>query len=301
MKGKLYITLLLVVFGAASSLAQPDLPITTAAIEFLEAGKLNEAKIKIDEAISTNEGKEAHTWYAHGFIYKEIFKQLDNENKYSPNREKAIDSITKCLNIDKTGQYVQPCKDVLDWLMGTYYEDAMNGAKFLSLENRDEPDKFFTKYRQTLQLTNPGTKQGVKEMDYYKLMGSSYAKIYEKNPQQGQAYVDASIVYFKDALLVDSMDYDSNYNLAIAYFNQGVRKIRSIGIETEISEIIRIQESAIILFKASLPYMLRADEIQPGRKESLKGLHFIFRGLNNEDRANYYKGELERLFGSGLK
>jgi hypothetical protein len=98
---------------------------------------------------------------------------------------------------------------------------------------------------------------------------------------------------------MDPKDYQANYNIAINYYNQGAYKIRQVNYNTEIYELIMIQDESVKLFKQSLPYMLEAHSQRPNRKETLKGLMAIYRSLSDEQKSNQYKNRLEELIKSG--
>ncbi|MCB0803891.1 MAG: hypothetical protein KDB74_12400, partial [Flavobacteriales bacterium] len=60
-----------------------------------------------------------------------------------------------------------------------------------------------------------------------------------------------------------------------------------------------IQDEIIVLFRKSLPYMKKAYDLNPTRKETLIGLQGIYFSLNDMPKSELFKKELEMLEGSG--
>lgn len=299
MKRTHILLLCLLVLWAPAAVAQPDLTLTNEAIMLCKADRLQEARIKIEEATTSgSEAMEPYAWYTKGYILKEIFKKTDAEEKFSPNRDLAIEAINQCIKLDKTMQYRSDCNEVLRWLATTYLNHAMAEIELMTPERTGEPDTFYSKYSLLIRQVYPAYIAGPYDVDFYKKKAAALGKIYSRDPDKFQVFSENSINYYLKALDIDSLDYDSNYNLAVTYFNEGVRNIRMINFETDITEIIMVQDNCIRLFRKSEPYMQRANNLRPGRKETLKGMYYISRALNDEERANAYKAELERMFGN---
>lgn len=287
--------LLLFAFGAQ---AQTDLVKTAA--QQCEAGELSDARETIEDALRNPAvAKDPYAWFVKGYIFKELYKQRDNRDKYSENREIAVASINRAVELDKSGKYDDLIGKAAKYLAVSYFNDAVDATYNLTYQNQNEPEYFFKKYRSLYPLFDPDKDYTSEKIELYKALGSGYRKLYERNREQNQIYIDKAIEYYKKVLEMDPKDYQANYNIAINYYNQGAYKIRQVNYNTEIYELIMIQDESVKLFRQSLPYMLEAHSQRPNRKETLKGLMAIYRSLSEEQKSNQYKKRLEELIKSG--
>jgi tetratricopeptide (TPR) repeat protein len=127
----------------------------------------------------------------------------------------------------------------------------------------------------------------------------AYTKMYEKDVLHNVEYINMAIESFKVALALDSNIHEANFNIATAYYNQGVYKVRRIDANTEFDSLIVIQDQCIQLFLKARPYMMKAYELHPRHKDTLRGLWFINRALSDDEQAEFYRGELERNIKNG--
>jgi len=88
---------------------------------------------------------------------------------------------------------------------------------------------------------------------------------------------------------------DAQFNLGIIYYNQAVDIINAQIYNIDFTTLAQIQDECIDLFKKALPFAQKAYELDPTNKnvlEMLSGIHF---GLNDLDKSNQFKAELENL------
>ena len=102
---------------------------------------------------------------------------------------------------------------------------------------------------------------------------------------------------YLEVLAMDSNNVSANYNLGILYYNQAVAIIEHMDYDMALVKLYEIQEECINLFLKSLPYMRKAYELNPTRKETLIGLSGIYFSLNEIEMSEQYKQELEDLGG----
>ncbi|NNE54463.1 MAG: hypothetical protein HKN32_00485 [Flavobacteriales bacterium] len=299
MKWILNIVLLGLLSLSGNLLAQTNLPITQRAARLAVGGELVEARAVIDEAVGTKEAENAYMWYVHGFIHKEIFKQIENESVASENREIAVESITRSKELDALGQYREDTHHALEYLATTYYNQAVSMVESLDPERLPQVEEYFDKYVEIFSIADPMHDFQPLRIQVLKSVAQAYEKVSE-NEGGEEKYMNMAIDYYKQALALDPEDYEANYNTAIDYYNQGVHRIKRINHKTEIYELLVIQEECITLFKSSLPYMLKAHEYDPERKETLIGLMAIYRALNDYELSDKYKNTLTDLVERGV-
>lgn len=108
-------------------------------------------------------------------------------------------------------------------------------------------------------------------------------------------YFDKAEKLYKDIIRSDSNNWKANYNLGIMYYNKAVNIIDKLDPDTDIKEINAVQEKCAVIFKQSLPYMLKANTIDPTKVEVWEGLAGIYFGLNEYEKSNFYKKKAEEL------
>jgi hypothetical protein len=282
-------------------MAQTELPLTSRAITLVQEGDLTAARQFILDAVTDPvESQNAYTWYVKGFIFKEIYKQIEKANPYSENREVAIEAIRKSMAMDVAGTYRDNNTKAIEFLATSYYNDAVRLSRSLNAENINEPERFYQRYKETEALIEPNKNYAASDVELYKNLARACMVIYEIDRERNLVFFDRGFDYYTKALALNPNDYVANYNTASGLYNQGVHYIRQISYDTEIFELILIQEKCVALFKKALPYMLQAHASDPNGKAALKGLVAIYKSLSDDESADQYQQELERLIKAGL-
>jgi tetratricopeptide (TPR) repeat protein len=98
---------------------------------------------------------------------------------------------------------------------------------------------------------------------------------------------------------MDPNNISANYNLGIIYYNEGVEIVNNMDYSLDLFELNAVQDKIIELFKESLPYMTKAYELNPKRRETLIGLQGIYFSLNDIEKSEAFKQELEALDNEG--
>lgn len=249
------------------------------------------AKKEIQIALEDDSEKNApYTWHINAFLLKEQFKlNLSGKNEY---RTLAILAAKKSLNLDKTEIYKDKTDKIINYLAATYLKEAF----LLSTSNDTTQIKtaigFYEEYENAKKITTPNEDFLKTKNEVLIHMANQYEKIYYKDKTNSNL-VFKSIELYKTILLNDSLNYQSNYNIAVDYYNLAVDQISKIDASTPFWELIFIQEQSIELFKQSLPYMTQAYNQNPSRIHSLKGLMQIYRALGNEEKYQVFKQKTE--------
>lgn len=287
----------LIAFGA---FAQPG-PITTQAIQRAQAGDLMAARASILEALqSSDEGKSPHTWYIKGFIFKEIYKDIDKGNPNSENRDMAVEAVLRSLELlsqqpSAEGELLENNRKALSYLALSYYNDAVLQTRAIGPNTIEAPERFYRRYKALFAQVDPTKDFTAQDVEFYKNMARGCRLIYEKDPLNSAVYYTKSNAYLHLAIDLAPNDFQANYNLAVSHYNHGVYKIKQIDHNTEIYELIRIQDECIALFKEALPYMRKAHELQPDHRKTLGGLMAVYRSLSENEEAAAYQQMLEEL------
>lgn len=288
------------VLTTAGMMAQPG-PITTQAIQRAHSGDWMAARSSILEALQNSDEKRSpYTWYVKGYIFKEIYKEIDKGNPASENREIAVEAILKSMELlagapSAEGELAENNKKALSYLALSFYNDAVLLTRSVSANNIEAPEGFYNRYKTLFAVVEPNHDFAAQDVEFYKNMARGCRIIYEKDPLNSAVYYAKSNGYLLEAIAIAPDDFQANYNLAVNHYNHGVHKIRQIDHNTEIYELIRIQDECIALFKQALPYMLKAHELEPGHRKTLGGLMAIYKSLSEDDQASAYQQKLEEL------
>jgi hypothetical protein len=290
---KAYILLGILLLTANIMFAQS--PSTVKAYELYTQGEYALASKTIDQAVQEKEGmSDPLTWQLRAIIYYDLFAKTESKNSLSESRVKSLQSALKSMEIDEDKKYYDQNILILDKISISYYNDAVIAINNIDPQNPDFAENSFQEYLRIQRIAHPDESLKSKEIDFYRAQATSFGKRYQTDPVANAEYFNLTIASLQKVLLIDSMDYGANYNLAIYYYNEGVYKIETINSVIPIDVIIIIEKEGIDLFKKALPYMLRAHEIKQ-REETFKGLRGIYRSLNDMAKYEQYNDELEKF------
>jgi len=292
MKKIVYIALL--VFCTQSLFGQNKL---TNALYSLKNNELEKAKTLIDAAaVDSLFSERAATWYYRGFIYKNLFKEKETDNKQSPLRELSVEYFTKGYEMEPTGTYAESCANGLKYLALTYYNHSATSfgpqTYPLALSNYD-------KYKTIMKLVDPEIDFKEKDINFNLALASTYGRIAAQYSVSAKMYLAKAKELYEEILIVDSLNVSANYNLGIIYYNEGVEIVNNMDYSLDLFELNAVQDQIIELFRTSLPYMKRAYDSNPKRKETLMGLQGIYFSLNDIAKSELFKKQLDELENGG--
>lgn len=266
----------------------------TAAYTFFQQDQLDSAKISIDEAVQNPETSEnGKAWYLRGFIYKSKYNKQEKGNKLSPSRLEALASFKKSTMLDTSKENVQECIKNIKYLATTLYNDA--AASLDSIDYKIAIGNFekFKEYYLLVDPTPANIQQ--KDIDFSLAIASLYTKIFESDRKGKVDFLKLAKDAYNKILAVDPNNIGANYNMGILYYNQAVNLINQSDYDLDIVALNDIQDNSINLFKESLPFMEKAYELDPRRRETLLGLSGIYFSLNEFEKSNMYKQKLEEI------
>ncbi len=124
------------------------------AADYLKRNELNSAREAIDVAARDQvTGQDPRTWHIRGFVYKELYK---NSPQSADFRETALASLRKCGELDANNAYAARNQAVLEYLYGTYYNEAVEQlnrkefarslagfGKFIDYRAGTKPDEYY--------------------------------------------------------------------------------------------------------------------------------------------------------------
>ncbi len=272
---------LLALLSTVLSTAQSD-PLVEA-LRSYQGGDLAQARKSIDEAVrSSAHAENPEAWLVRGFVYKDLFKDLSGKADADEIRDEAVGSLYTSLSLDAAGTYRENALQAYEYLARTYFNDA------------ERAQSLFAKYKETTLRVDPTADLRAREVEFYNALGTLYNKRYTED-RSDLKWFDLSVNTFSKVLKLDPENYGANYNIATLYFNRGVLRIRAISAEDDIPSIQAIQEVGRELFKQALPYMLKAHDLRPDRRETLVGLEGIYYSLQDEVNSDRFRQLFEEL------
>lgn len=290
MKKIVYIALLVLCTQSLSLFGQDKL---TNAVYKLKKGELEKAKELVDAASEDSLFVDrAATWYYKGYIYKDLFKRDEADNKQSPYRDQSVEFYKKGFEMEPEGTYAKSIANGLKYLAQTYYNHS---ATSFGPETYTEALANYEKYKATIRIVEPDADFISKDINFHLAMASTYGKIASEDSANSKIYLEKAKELYKSILDIDSNNVSANYNLGILYYNEGVEIVTNMNYDLDLFELEMLQEQMVQLFRQSLPFMKKAYDLNPKRRETIEGLQGIYISLNDFQQSQIYKKQLESL------
>lgn len=282
--------LLFVLLCGGVALGQPD-PLVEALRKY-QGGVLTEAKTLVDEAVlMPQHALNAEAWLLRGFIYKDAYKVSGVVTTGDSLRIEALASLQRCITLDTGDTYRENARQALEFLARSYYNDA---AKALAEMDEERARLVFSRYTEAVRQMDPGADQRAREVEFTNALGTVYTKRFNGNRTDTVPFGKAVMAY-EHVLAIDPENYGANYNLATLFYNRGVYKIQRINADDEIPTIMQIQEASRVYFQQALPYMLKAHDMNPARRETLLGLEGIYYSLQDQESSDKFRQLFEEI------
>ncbi|TXB64376.1 hypothetical protein FRY74_11330 [Vicingus serpentipes] len=263
------------------------------ALFYLQKEELDSAKKYIDEAsVDSTISSQAKTFYYKGFIYKELYKKRQKDDKNSNFRLEAIDALKKLMETDKDKEFTESSSKMLNYLASTLYNDA---ARSLTPETYELAEGNFDKFKETMKLSNPDAELISQDVKFKLALASMLNQYAQQNNALDSAKKDQIRLIYKEVLALDSNNGSAHYNVGILYYNDAADIINNMDYDMDLERLNELQDVCIDLFLKALPHMKKSYELGYNRRETLIGLGNIFHGLNDEEKETIYKKELEEL------
>lgn len=281
---------LLVIALISSCFAQADRLIE--ANEKYQDGDLNGARAILDQLVKEPDlADRPEVWVLRGFVYKDLYKSTLDMEAASVLRDEALASLYIGIKTDTDKQYVSSSLAAYDFLTSTLFNDA---AQALNTMDEVHAIALFQKYKDAVSRIAPQTSFTAQDVEFTNALGTVYTKRFSQDRENTMWYDKAVDAYMK-VLRMDSSNYGANYNLATLYYNRGVYKIQRISADNDIPSLQEIQAVSREFFTLALPYMLKAHDMNPTRKETVLGLEGINYSLQNEKESRHYRNLYEEL------
>jgi len=252
------------------------------------------AKAYMDSALVTcfDIKENAYTWHVLGFIYYDIYKNIDQKSSTSLAREKTIEVIRKSIELDTISEFERTNKKVLINLAISYWN---NSVTHLDTINYEKAISFYNSYTELYSFANPEYRLEQSEIIFSQALAKIYEKKFENTLSKNEDYFNSAVKLHKKVLSLDSLNYESNMALGKLYYNLGVVYIFTLEDDIDMFKFIEAQDKAVDNFKISLPYLKTAYQIQPNDKETITGIAGVYHQLHEKEKFMTYMNLLEDI------
>lgn len=261
--------------------------------ELYTAKKLDSAKVLINEVIKDPEtSKDYQAWMLRGFIYKELYKANDTKNLVSPLRDSSSVSLIESLQLDTKGENPQKQSIIqsLKYIASTYHNDINKSLDTVyykqALANAE-------KHKAIMKIIDPAFNENKYNYEVYSTIGSMFEKWYEQKSSKN--LLDLAKTYLMKAYEINNNTDFINKNLGVLYYNQAVDIIKKMDYDVPLDQLPVYQDQSVKLGQQALPYLKKANQINPSDKSVIEGLAGIYYLLNDTEMYNEYKKKFEEM------
>jgi hypothetical protein len=258
----------------------------------MQKNELDSAKKYIDLASSDSElNSTPKTWYYKGLVYKELYKNIEKDNKTSPYRLVAIQSFEKMWKMEEKDEFIENGSKTVKYLASTLYNDA---ARMLTKDDYEFSIINYNYYKNAMLLIEPTIDMDTQDIKFKLALASVLNRPTENEPLDSITSIKVKNL-FNEILKIDADNASANYNLAIIHYNEGVEIVSNMDYDMDIEKVNEVQDRCVAIFLEALPYMKKSYELKYNLKETLVGLSNIYYGLNDMEKSELYKKELADL------
>jgi len=252
-----------------------------------------QAKSVINKALKTDNGAKDETiWHIRGFIYKDLFVENRLEESAKEYRDEAVSSFITSRKLDKKGVLELQNEKALKYLAVSYFNDASDLLK------KHDPDKMslaeghYSDYRSIVMELSPDTVLLKKDVEYYLAMSTAHRKIYESDRVKYDDHWQISNDFMNKVLEIDPNSFEAWFSKGVSYYNRGAYQLERLPY-VDVYDLMEIQSESMRSIEMSLPFMLRAYEIDSTKIDVIKALKIITFNLNKEEESDRYQELLE--------
>jgi tetratricopeptide (TPR) repeat protein len=277
-----------------------QLPITNEAARLCQQLQLDAALVKSNESLNDKtESADAYAWYVNGFVLKEIYKDREYGLRNSSLRTAAMKSFATSMDKKNAQQHLAMTRLAMKYLASTYYNDALQAAQSIAEGGEQEANALFVQFEKWMPLAEPGISMTGYKKEFTKSIGQRYFSLWQRDTDNSENR-DKAVAQYEKILKLDSSDVDAYYNLSVIHYNQAVFMYRKINHETDLFDMMTIQEAAAKLIREkALPLMDKAYALSPEKGEVVHGKIILHRALDHEKDVEYFKNEITRLISEG--
>lgn len=252
----------------------------------------------IDEVVKTKNGQgNKVAWHIRGFIYKDIYIHVDNEDRNSESRDYAVESFKRSIQLDEAGSLEENNRKALRYLGISFFNDASDIIEERNVFEIDRANDKYLVYKDIMFFLYPDTALKEKDIEVYLALSTAHRKIYESDRDEHEDHYEKSLDYLKLVLEIDPKNWAANYSYSVSHYNRGASNLQKLANAEKLMDIYQIQAESMRSIEIALPYMYKAYEINPEKIEAIKGLKWIFFNLHQEEESEKFDKKLKEIIG----
>jgi hypothetical protein len=262
----------------------------------------DEALAVLSPAVAGAYQSDPHAWYILGFVQKERFKRSPSLSANNAERLASIQAFQRCRQLAPMGPDAAMSGVALEYLAESFYQDAH--AAIVQFTAGDDPSvlALLSRYESTWLNVHPDAEFVDQEFDLFHRLAEANSALLDPSfglneGARAQAF-EAAVAHYLEAQALQPQDERTQFNLAVTWYNEGVRKIRAINAQVSLAQLMNIQSECVAHFKEALAPMESAYALNPKKASTLNGLMIIHRALGQTEDSTRFKLELEALKGN---
>ena len=254
------------------------------------------AQNEIDSAVADKfEQENPYTWHLRAFIYRALYKTVDEKRPNSTARATAIEAFKKSIELDTTDEFKSNNTKGIKALAISFYND---GIRYLNNYQPEEGINALEKHNVTMRLVEPNYFNQEREMAIKRKAAVIHMDRYNDDKKGNGKSFDQAIEYFNEVLEIDSNDFNANLNSGVLYHNMAVDILMETKPELTLLEVMELQEKHVDNMQQSLAYMTKAYNINPNHPGVVRALAGAYFSLHEEEKFEFYNQKLLKLEGS---
>lgn len=262
------------------------------------ANELEKAKTLVNEALRNESlAGDYQTWYWKGTIYKELYKTNEKGKNFdSGDRMEAITAYKRGLELGQGANEdtLSGMQKSLRFLASTLYNDAVVQ---LDTQHYEQAVENYQAYVDVTKFVDPAVDLTAQNVKFKMKLATIYVTLYEAhaNDELSEKYFEKARHEYGEIINMNTTHLSANYNLGILFYNKAVHIIQSMEYDIDLEALSQKEEVCVELFLQALPYVKTAYELDPTRRETLISLKGIYYSLNDQEKYEKYKKELDEL------
>lgn len=262
-------------------------------------GRWEAAYAVLQPALQSSHQQDPHAWYIMGFVQKERYKAshaLDGDN---PERLAAVQAFQRCRQLAPQSSDAKMAGVALEYLAESFYQDAH--ARIARFEVGDDQDVLglLRRYESVWSDLHADAEFTDQEFDLYHRLAEANSGFLDLSLALDESVrrgaFEQAVAHYEAAERLRPEDERTQYNLAVTWYNEGVRKLRGINSQTTFTQLMQVQASCVEHYRAALEPMEAAYALNSRKASTVNGLMLVHRALEQRDKSERFKRELEAL------
>ena len=263
-------------------------------------GQWDQALELLQPAVGGAYRTDAHAWYILGLVQKERFKISTDRTASNPERLASIQAFERCIALGGSqSEEGRTSALALEFMAESFFRDAYAALVQFVPGGDDRVLDLLKRYEAHWSSLHPETDFTEQEFDLYHRLAEANSALLEPalglSVETRRASFERAIAHYEAAGALMPNDERTQFNLAVTWYNEGVRKIRDIDSQVTLTELMRIQSECVNYFKQALIPMQAAYALNPEKLSTLNGLKIIHRALEQREESARFEAELEAL------